>query len=293
MVIGYSLSPGGLLFPYHIGALAGLQYHKYLDDSNPLAGSSAGAIAVASHAAGVPPQNAIEATIRMAQDCDTMGGARGNLLPLLEKELNTILDDDVHEILNNRKGLVGLAYREIFPMNRPVLDTKYCSKEHVVDSVCNSCMFPFFSSNWPCRLSSRQTTKRLPRVVVDGFFAVPRGRFGCPDFNMATEQNSMEEGETIMQPKIVDRTVTISVIPHKSISLTASEEHDQISPQLLNPEDSRSQLSRLIQLATQTAPKEEYHKLYEDGWKDVEKWIKNEERRNSQDDMSQLTGEPN
>jgi hypothetical protein len=47
---------GGLLFPWHIGALAGLTYHNVLDDSNPLAGSSAGAIAVASHGAGVRPE---------------------------------------------------------------------------------------------------------------------------------------------------------------------------------------------------------------------------------------------
>jgi predicted acylesterase/phospholipase RssA len=47
---------GGLLFPWHIGALAGLSYHNVLDDSNPLAGSSAGAIAVASHGAGVRPE---------------------------------------------------------------------------------------------------------------------------------------------------------------------------------------------------------------------------------------------
>ena len=53
----FSLSTrGGLLFPWHIGALAGLTYHKALDEVNPLAGSSAGAIAVASHGAGVRPE---------------------------------------------------------------------------------------------------------------------------------------------------------------------------------------------------------------------------------------------
>lgn len=47
---------GGLLFPWHIGVLSGLAYNNALDDSNPLAGSSAGSIAVASHGAGVKPE---------------------------------------------------------------------------------------------------------------------------------------------------------------------------------------------------------------------------------------------
>jgi len=47
---------GGLLFPWHIGVLSGLAYNNALDDSNPLAGSSAGSIAVASHGAGVRPE---------------------------------------------------------------------------------------------------------------------------------------------------------------------------------------------------------------------------------------------
>lgn len=47
---------GGLLFPWHIGVLSGLAYNNALDDSNPLAGSSAGSIACASHGAGVRPE---------------------------------------------------------------------------------------------------------------------------------------------------------------------------------------------------------------------------------------------
>ena len=43
VVVGYSLSPGGLLLPYHLGALDALQYHHFLDDTTPIAGSSAGA----------------------------------------------------------------------------------------------------------------------------------------------------------------------------------------------------------------------------------------------------------
>lgn len=67
------------------------------------------------------PEAALEATIRMSDKCREIGQARGNLLPLLHDELNFLLDDDVHEVFNSREGYVGLAYREIFPQNKPVL----------------------------------------------------------------------------------------------------------------------------------------------------------------------------
>jgi len=302
MIVGYSLSPGGLLFPWHIGALAGLSHQGFLTDSNPIAGSSAGSIAVASHAASVPPEEAVEATIRMSDSCrDNYGGARGNLLPLLQQELNGMLDDDVHEVFNNREGFVGLAYKELFPLNRPILDTHFDSKEHVIDSVCNSSMFPFFSTNWPCRMSRRRrvddTAVFLPRIAVDGYFTVDRDRFGCPDLDMdharkggrngeeEEEENERGEGQLVesSNTKITssnnaDRTVTLSVFPHDAIRLTASEEHDQISPEY-NEENKSEQLGTLFRLATECATREEYYKLYEDGWKDAERWIKEEERR--------------
>lgn len=282
MIVGYSLSPGGLLFPWHIGALAGLAYHNVLDNSNPLAGSSAGAIAVASHGAGVRPEVALEATVRISNQCRLLGGARGNLLPLLKIELDRILEEDVHEVLNNRKGFVGLAYKEIFPNYRPVLDTKFLDRDHVIDSVCNSSSFPFFSSNWPCRIarknhnhdkkSSSNSLNWLPRLAVDGYFSVDRDRFGCPCFDTMPHARRSEDDGT------VDRTVTLSVFPHDVVSLSASENHDRISPEV-NEEDPNSQMSNLLRLATQCAEKDEYYKLYEDGWKDAERWIREEEQR--------------
>ncbi len=210
----------------------------------------------------------------MSEQSKSLGGARGNLLPLLEKELDNILDEDVHEVLNEREGFVGLAYREILPSNRPILDTKFEDRQHVIDSVCNSSMFPFFSSNWPCRMArknSKTESSLLPRIAVDGFFSVNRDRFGCPDFD-----NMMHERDDYK----IDRTVTLSVFPHDVIRLTASEKHDQLSP-ILNPEDSGGQISDLFRLATECAEKHEYYKLYEDGWEDAERWLKEENSRNS------------
>eukprot|EP00560_Eucampia_antarctica_P001672 CAMPEP_0197835450 /NCGR_PEP_ID=MMETSP1437-20131217/25789_1 /TAXON_ID=49252 ORGANISM="Eucampia antarctica, Strain CCMP1452" /NCGR_SAMPLE_ID=MMETSP1437 /ASSEMBLY_ACC=CAM_ASM_001096 /LENGTH=199 /DNA_ID=CAMNT_0043440899 /DNA_START=30 /DNA_END=626 /DNA_ORIENTATION=+ len=191
---GYSLSPGGLLFPYHIGVLTALESLGALNEASPIAGSSAGAIAVCSHAAGTKPEMALDATVRMAQKCDTMGGARGNLLPLLEEELMQILPQDSHTVINEREGIVGLAYYEIFPRPKPVLATSFDSKQDVVDAVCNSSAFPFFSSNWPCRFVKPRSSA-LPRLAMDGYFTVPRNRFGCPDFHQLSATNNNKEDD--------------------------------------------------------------------------------------------------
>mmetsp|Transcript_21269 Transcript_21269/g.43601 ORF Transcript_21269/g.43601 Transcript_21269/m.43601 type:complete len:356 (-) Transcript_21269:1916-2983(-) len=184
MIIGYSLSPGGLLLPYHLGVLQSLSTNNYVTPDTPLAGSSAGSIAVCSHAVGIPSTEALEGTIRISDRCLEQGGARGRLLPLLRKELDDMLPDDAHEIINARPGLIGLAHRELWPVNRPVLATQFETRECLMDAVMDSSTFPFFSTNWPVRLVRRKG-ERLPRVVVDGFFSVPRERYGCPDFDHA------------------------------------------------------------------------------------------------------------
>ncbi len=274
------------MFPWHIGALTALSHHQYLTDQNPIAGSSAGSIAVASHAANVRPEAALDATLRISDECQKLGQARGNLLPLLEIELNSLLDEDVHETFNTREGYVGLAYRELFPISRPVLDTYFDSKEHVIDSVCNSSMFPFFSTNFPCRFARRRNGI-LPRVTVDGFFSVERNRFGCPCFNTMDhprkgvkkddEKNDMDV--VVVADDFVERTISLSVFPHDVLKVDAFEQHDQISPMLDDSDDPSDQLSQLFRLATECGSKEDYHMLYENGWKDVERWIAEEERR--------------
>ena len=281
MKVGYSLSPGGLLYPYHIGVLTSLTYHDHLTPSHPIAGSSAGAIAVATHAAGIPPSKALEGTLRIASQAQSMGGAPGNLLPLLEHELNDLLPENVAEELNARPGTVGLAHYQLFPTPKPILETYFETKAHVMDSICNSSMFPFFSTKFPCRLAKYSTVQSngWPRVTVDGFFCVERDRFGCPDFHAIS--NSKEEGggdDDDEKPNVVERTITISVVPHESIALTASDAQDQISP--LPSLDTTKQMTQLIRLATSSeTTRKDYTNLYENGWMDAERWIKEEEER--------------
>lgn len=281
MIVGYSLSPGGLLFPYHIGVLQCLSKNGFLSDSNPIAGSSAGAIAVAAHSTNVRPDVLIDATIRISDQCLNYGSARGNLMPLLENELDNLLPQNAHEIISNREAIAGIAYKEIFPRFRNVLETNHDTREHLIDSVCSSAMFPFFTTNFPFRRAKNLDGKPGFRLTMDGYFTVDRSRFGCPDFAMPHARQS--EAKNV----IVDRTVTISVFPHDTISLSASGIEDQISP--TSQENTVDQMSRLLRLATQCGTKDDYFQLYEEGWVDAERWIKKEERlRNSQRNDSNI-----
>ncbi len=151
---GFSFSPGGLLFPYHLGAITALEYHGQITDQVHLAGASAGAIAVASFASRTPPARALEAAFSVCDECDTRYGGRaiGKLLPLLKIELEKCFPPEAHEIINERKGVVALAHRELFPNNRPVLTTRFDTRDELIEAVCDSSMFPFFSTPFPARL---------------------------------------------------------------------------------------------------------------------------------------------
>lgn len=294
-MIGFSLSPGGLLFPYHLGCLTALSHHGHITSSTPLAGSSAGAIAVASHAAGVPPQLALDAAIRISGQCSPDFVARGGILPSLKGELDSLLSHDAHEVVNNRDGMVGLAHRELFPENRPVLRTNFETRGGLIDAVVDSSMFPFFTSNRPFRVKAGENSMDSPRVTVDGFFTVPLHRFGCPDFRHAdvsengfgrptmrqmhlhARGNDKAKIENKKRKSMPDRTVSISVVPHQLVGLTASKSHDKISP----PMESKfiAQVAGLCRSAVLSSTAKELSELYEAGWADAERWVANEERR--------------
>jgi len=278
---GFSLSPGGLLLPYHVGALASLEYNGHLDPiRSPLAGSSAGAIAVAAYGCGVSPEKTLEATIQVSDRCAERGGARGNLLPFVRQCMEEIIDEnDFHENFiqrrqqqqNQPKGgeqklssMIGICYRELFPRNRPILKTTFEDRQELIQSVSNSCMFPFFSTNWPCTVDW-SSSSFIPRLVVDGYFAVPRERFGCPDFDLMLEDTELIEDDDKKSLQLLpNRTVAISVFPADKIGLTAFDKNDVISP------SSSEDIERLFRIATKSTSREELTFAYELGWKNAE-----------------------
>lgn len=298
--IGYSFSPGGLLFPYHLGVISSLSHHNRLPPTAHLAGASAGAIAVAAFASGAPSIHALEAAFRVCDACETQhnGKAVGKLLPLLKIELEKTLPLDAHLAINEREGIVALAHREIWPNNRPVLTTNFDTRDDLIEAVCDSSMFPFFSTPFPVRLRYRGN-ERFPRVIVDGFFSVPRERYGCPDFAHLNFDGRVEEkmkslGGVLVgdsddgsitdsynnddDTPVVDRTITVACFPHETVGLTASLAHDQISPEP-DYDNPVGQMSELFRYATQPSSREELEKLYEKGWADAEKWSYEEELR--------------
>lgn len=117
MKVGFSLSPGGLLLPYHLGILDGLQHKQWLTRQTAIAGASAGAIAVATNACAMNSKLILEDTIAIADACREMGSARGNLLPLLREKLEHHIDDDRFSEYEQRPGaavVVRLVYHDIF-----------------------------------------------------------------------------------------------------------------------------------------------------------------------------------
>lgn len=259
--------------------ITSLSHHNRLPDSTHLAGASAGSIAVASHAAKTPPAHALEAAFRVCETCETQFGGKavGKLLPLLKVELEKTFPEEAHEIINEREGVVALAHRELFPNNRPVLTTQFDTRDDLIEAVCDSSMFPFFSTPFPVRLKYKEGEK-FPRVIVDGFFSVPRERYGCPDFSHLNFDYGGNAADELHIPPVVERTITVACFPHETVGLTASEEHDQISPEpdYNNPV---GQMSSLFRFATQPSSRKELEELYEKGWADAEKWCYDEEIR--------------
>ena len=111
-------------------------------------------------------------------------------------------------------------------------------------------MFPFFTSNQPfrtyypdeyfnqhnqrqqqrkkknatSRVEERRTKfgrpkrrrRRMPRVTVDGIFATPLHRFGCPDFGQSSQKQK------------VDRTVRVLAFPHEIVDINPIKEKGNI-----------------------------------------------------------------
>ena len=282
MLIGFSLSPGGLLLPYHIGVLASLDHHNFISPSTPLAGSSAGAIAVASHASGVPPHRALEASIRVSSQCyNPLFVPLGKLMGALRHEMDNILPSDAHHVINERKGLTVLAHRELYPNPKSRLVTQFDTRQCLMDAVCDSSMFPFFTSNRVAR-AVRRRNEDHHRLVVDGIFAVSPERLGCPDFD-EVDHDEGEERYVIKRGKVEmgqqpDRTVLVSCFPTELLSFSTNAKDDVIGSRW-NMENPIGHATGLAKMACLASSRKELVNLYENGWKDGEEWARKEEQR--------------
>lgn len=285
MLIGFSFSPGGLLLPYHLGVLASLDHHGYVSHATPLAGSSAGSIAVASHASGVSPHCALEASIRVSSHCyNPLFVPSGKLMGALRHEMNEILPREAHHIINERRGITVLAHRELYPKLKSRLVTQFDTRECLMDAVCDSSMFPFFTSNKVAR-TVRRNNEMHHRLVVDGIFAVSPERLGCPDFEQV-DVDEMKERYVIKRGRMKagdkpDRTVMVSSFPTELLSLSKSNAKYDVIGSKLNLANPIGHAAGLVKMACMASDRRELTNLYEQGWEDGEEWARKEGRRNA------------
>ncbi|KAL3515607.1 hypothetical protein ACH5RR_022509 [Cinchona calisaya] len=93
--LGFSFSPAGLLFPYHLGVAQFLIEMGCIKEMTPLAGSSAGAIVCAVIASGVSMQDALRATKIFSEACRRKGTAF-RFWAVLRDVLQNFLPVDAH-----------------------------------------------------------------------------------------------------------------------------------------------------------------------------------------------------
>jgi len=188
--LGFSFTPGGLLFPYYIGLAYELQRNGIITTTSPLAGSSAGSIVAGALACGVPEDEVIEALRRLADEYRE----GGSLNLALRKQLARMLPDDAAERVTASRSLT-ICYQQILPWPKACLVESYKDKQDLIDVICASCCWPWFLSRWwPC-------VWVRGGLGLDGWFAVPRAQFGAPDL----------DGEA-------ERTLRLSALPRVSVS---------------------------------------------------------------------------
>lgn len=146
--LGFSFSPAGLLLPYHLGVADCLEYFGMLTPSTPLAGASAGALAVACSACGVSAWHALRVLLRVENLIRQTGAAR-QLHTVLASELDNLLPPDVHTRLNTRPGRVTIAYTHVWPFFKGQFVSHFHSCSDVKECLVASCNIPFYFSNWP------------------------------------------------------------------------------------------------------------------------------------------------
>jgi len=296
--IGFSFSPGGLLLPYHMGVADCLVREKYIDPSETvLAGSSAGSIATMAIGCGLDPVLGLEGTIAISDRCIEQGKtARGNLLPLLEEQMESLVGEEEFAFLQERRSGVSsnnvddktgtgiaLAYREVFPRRKSHFQTRFQNRQELFRSVGYSCMFPFFTTNFPCivdfsAVTGASTTSNdddepqlpLPRVLMDGYFSVPRAQFGCP----VLEDEFPDSG--------VDRTVAITCIPQDKFGMEeVFGENNKNSNNIISINDAAGNdplgMVDIVRIATQPTSRKELTDLFERGYRDAERWCRIEE----------------
>ena len=249
--LAIAFTPGGLLFPFYVGVAYELRALRKLTPSTPLGGSSAGAIVATAVACGVSERRVRSGLADLV--VDVRGGARLNVA--LRKQLELLLPDDAPA--RAEAHALSLGYFEVLPWPGRRIVTSWTSKADLIDVVCASCGWPLFFSRWPfvrCRRS----------WAIDGYFSVPRSRFGCPPLTGA-------------------QTLAVTCLPR--ISLSAFDAENVIQPGALRYVSEGLELpvadSQWFRWALEPASDEQIDAMVDLGREHARCWARAQDRRSS------------
>jgi len=261
--IGVTFSPGGLAFPYLLGAADALRRRGVITDETPLAGSSAGAIVAAVVALNIPPTLALEAAFRINAGC-RKGGARGRLLDLLGHECKDLIPEDAAERLAKRPGLVQIAVCRLFHtthlLPQGVLLSSFEDQRGIIEAILASSCIPFYAASTPCC-----SLGGWP--AVDGYFAVDRQRFGCPPTGALRD--------IAVSPFNFDELAVGRIIPAGFYSRDDGK-NDLICPGLFSPVELSTSELLTVALAQPPADDDVMARLFEQGTRDAEIWCRDD-----------------
>ncbi|XP_022855105.1 patatin-like phospholipase domain-containing protein 4 isoform X1 [Olea europaea var. sylvestris] len=210
-----------------------------IQETTPLAGSSAGAIVCAVIASGASMQEALEATKVLAENCRLRGTAF-RLGAVLRDILEKFLPGDVHI---RSSGRVRVAVTQILWRPRGLLVDEFDSKEDLINAV-------FTSSFIPGYLAPRPATMFRNRLCIDG---------GLTLFMPPTSA-----AQTVFS--IFIETVRVCAFPASRLGLQGIG----ISPDC-NPEN-RASPRELFNWALEPAEDDILDKLFELGYLDASIW---------------------
>ena len=184
--IAVAFTPAGLLFPYYVGVGYELRRLGMITPTTPLGGSSAGSIVAAALACGVS-EGDVTAGLAALVD-DVRAGTRLNVA--LRRQLSVLLP--VEAASSAEAHALSIGYLEVLPRPGRRIVSSWTSRDDLIDVICASCNWPLFFSKWPLVFCRRS-------LALDGFFSVPRDRFGCP-------------------PLPAERTLAVTALPKVDLS---------------------------------------------------------------------------
>ena len=172
--VGVSFSPAGLLTPFHLGVASRLKELGWIRSSTALAGASGGALAAVISALEVPSSVSLGSCCKIAERCRDQGTYR-TLSLALRDELELRISPSAADELNSRQAPTRIGYTEISPaFFTPRFVDQFANREDLLAVVTASCCIPFY-------FSGSLAPAVRGGLGCDGFFAMPRHRFGCPE----------------------------------------------------------------------------------------------------------------